>query len=344
MTETSLGAGEALDATRRFLSDLLGGSPQRDFAVRLSDGSTWTPNGSGEPRFTLVLRHPGALHAMFSRPSELSLGEAFVRGDFDVEGDFEGIFPLAEVVLAGQGRLQLARHAARLLSLPRVRARGALPPTARLRGRLHSPARDRRAIAYHYDLSNDFFELFLGRRMVYSCAYFESSEEELDDAQERKLEYLCRKLRLRPGERLLDIGCGWGALLVHAAERYGVEVLGITLSERQAELAEERIRCAGLGARCRVELRDYRELDESESFDKIVSVGMFEHVGAARLPEYFRRAHHLLKTGGVFLNHGIARSALASGSRGNSFVGRYVFPDGVPVPLATTIAAAEPAA
>lgn len=144
--------------------------------------------------------------------------------------------------------------------------------------------------------------------MVYSCAYFASTEEDLDTAQERKLDYICRKLRLRRGERLLDIGCGWGALLVHAARRYGVSALGVTLSEPQAELANERIRRAGLEDRCRVEVRDYREIEAWGAYDKLVSVGMFELLGEAMLPDYFSRAYRLLRPGGVFLNHGISRN------------------------------------
>ena len=176
--------------------------------------------------------------------------------------------------------------------------------------------------------------------MVYSCAYFATPEEDLDSAQERKLDYICRKLRLCRGERLLDIGCGWGGLIMHAAAHYGVEAVGITLSAPQAELARQRLRESGLSDRCRVEVSDYRDIEHGQLYDKIVSVGMFEHVGEAFLPEYFNRAYELLRPGGVFLNHGIAYSATYH-RRGPSFSERYVFPDGEMVPINTTIRAAE---
>jgi cyclopropane-fatty-acyl-phospholipid synthase len=190
-------------------------------------------------------------------------------------------------------------------------------------------------------LPGEFYALWLDERMVYSCAYFAAPEEDLDNAQERKLDYICRKLRLRPGERLLDIGCGWGGLIIHAAHRYGVRALGITLSEPQAEMANERIRRAGLAESCRVEVRDYWEIEDRHGYDKLVSVGMFEHVGEARLPEYFLRAHRLLRPGGVFLNHGISTNPITPVRRGPTFVSRYVFPDGELVPIATTLGAAE---
>jgi cyclopropane-fatty-acyl-phospholipid synthase len=203
--------------------------------------------------------------------------------------------------------------------------------------------RDRQAVTYHYDVSNDFYTLWLDRHMVYSCAYFASADEELDTAQARKLDYLCCKLRLHPGARLLDIGCGWGGLVIHAARRYGVEALGITLSQPQADLASERIREAGLAGHCRVEVRDYRQLDQADGFDKLVSVGMFEHVGEALLPTYFRQAWRLLRPGGVFLNHGIARQATDPAVTSPTFTNRYVFPDGELAPIHVTLRHAEEA-
>lgn len=327
--------------TRDLLEDLLPDDEPRDFAVRLWDGSTLGPEPGRDARFTIVLAHPGALKAMFVPPTELALSEAFVHGDFDADGDLEGVFGLADRLLGRErGVLERARLAARLLALPvppRERAAAAAEP----HGPLHSPERDREAVTYHYDRSPDFFAAFLDRRLVYSCAYFEDAEDDLDTAQERKLDLLCRKLRLRPGERLLDVGCGFGALALHAAERYGADVLGITLSEPQAEIARERVAAAGLGDRCRIEVRDYRELDGRETFDRIVSVGMFEHVGEALLPEYFRIAHRLLRPRGVFLNHGIARVGPAV--RTSEFVRRYVFPDGELAPAHVTLEAAEEA-
>ncbi|MFC1527060.1 class I SAM-dependent methyltransferase [Candidatus Latescibacterota bacterium] len=196
-------------------------------------------------------------------------------------------------------------------------------------------------MTHHYDVSNRFYSLWLDRRMLYSCALFRSEDEGLDTAQERKLDYICRKLRLTAGERLLDIGCGWGALIIHAAQRYGVEARGITLSQPQAEMAGERIHAAGLADRCQVEVVDYRDLDRPERFHKLVSVGMVEHVGREQLGEYFRAAYTLLKPGGVFLNHGIADLPTRPPKTAGGFIDTYIFPDGDLPPIPQILAAAE---
>jgi len=322
-----------------FLETFLADCPRRDFQVRLWDGTTW--GAEKQPRFTLVLKHPGALQAMVLSPSELTLGEAYICDDFDIEGDIEAAFDLADYLL-GRER-SLGRSFAlneRLQKLPGSdRSRTGLH-SAGLGGVVHSKDRDRRAISYHYDLPAEFYALWLDQRMVYSCAYFATPEEDLDTAQIRKLDYICRKLRLRAGERLLDIGCGWGGLIVHAAAHYGVEAVGITLSVPQAEMARKRLHELGLNDRCRVEVADYRDLEHNQQYDKIVSVGMFEHVGERLLPEYFRRAWDLLRPGGVFLNHGIVYSATYH-RHGPSFTDRYVFPDGELVPISTSLRAAE---
>jgi cyclopropane-fatty-acyl-phospholipid synthase len=279
---------------------------------------------------------------MFLHPSELTLGEAYIHDDFDIEGDIEAAMELGSHLVAQERNFPNRLHlAARLRQLP-VGTRPHLSRfEARFQGRrLHSKDRDRQAVCSHYDLPAGFYALWLDRRMVYSCAYFATAEEDLDAAQERKLDYVCRKLRLRPGERLLDIGCGWGGLIMHAVAHYGVEAVGITLSVPQAEMARQRLREAGLNDRCRVEVSDYRDIDHGQQYDKIVSIGMFEHVGAALLPEYFRRAWSQLRPGGVFLNHGIAYCATYR-RRGPSFSDRYVFPDSELVPISTTLRAAE---
>jgi cyclopropane-fatty-acyl-phospholipid synthase len=332
-----------LEATHAFLRDLLGDYP-RDFAVRFWDGSVWEPDAGAEPRFTLVLQHPGALRAMFWPPGELTVSEAYIHDDFDVEGDLMAVFPLADhLLLEGGGLAQRLRRVRRLRALPSARRSRPGPERAHLRGRRSSLARDRQAIAYHYELPSDFYALWLDPTMAYSCAVFESPAEDLDTAQRRKLDYVCRKLRLRPGERLLDVGCGWGGLVLHAAARFGVEALGVTLSRGQAEVASARIREAGLEERCRVELRDYREVGEQEGFDKLVSVGMYEHVAQAALPDYFRETLRLLKPGGVFLAHGMAISPGTAPRAGASFMNAYVFPDYDLVPVATMLRAAEEA-
>ena len=324
-----------------FLEHLFAGYHRRDFLVRFWDGSRW--GRTDQPRFTLVLQHPGALRAMFLSPSELTLGEAYIYNDFDIEGDIKAALEMGEYLLSQEYGLSERLHLGTILGkLPiHDRPRAVVQP-GKLRGARHSKNRDRQAVTYHYDSPTEFYQLFLDQRMVYSCAYFQHPDEGLDSAQQHKLDYLCRKLRLRPGERLLDVGCGWGGLIIHAAAHYGVQALGITLSEPQAELARQRIREAGVEDRCVAELRDYRDLNGEGRFDKIVSVGMFEHVGEALLPEYFARAWRLLQPGGVFLNHGIAYSAKYR-RRGPSFVDRYVFPDGELVPINTTLHAAEDA-
>ncbi|MBI2502118.1 MAG: class I SAM-dependent methyltransferase [Candidatus Latescibacteria bacterium] len=326
------------------LQELLSGYTPGDFAVRLWEGTRWAPEPLQPSRCTLLLSHPGALRRMLATPNQLNLAEAYVYGDFDVEGDLEALVAMGDHLRSQSHTLWEKLNLARALrSLPDSGPQRRGRQAARLRGEKHSLDRDRQAIAYHYNVSNDFYALFLDRRMVYSCAYFADPEEELDLAQERKLDYVCRKLRLRPGDRLLDIGCGWGGLMLHAAQHYGAEVVGVTLSQPQAELASQRLRQAGLADRCRVDLLDYRQLDPAERFDKLVSIGMVEHVGADHLPEYFRKAWELLRPGGVFLNHGIADHASRPPAEARGYLNTYVFPDGELPPLHAVLRAAEEA-
>jgi cyclopropane-fatty-acyl-phospholipid synthase len=207
-------------------------------------------------------------------------------------------------------------------------ARLPLPPEeVRLRGRMHSRSRDAAAISHHYDVSNDFYRLVLGPALTYSCAYFASADSSLEDAQKDKHELICRKLRLRPGERLLDVGCGWGTLAIHAASRFDANVVGVTISKRQAELAAKRVSEAGVADRVQIRLRDERDVDDGP-YDAIASVGMFEHVGRERLAEYFSHLWALLRPQGRLLNHGIAKPPEPGRKRRSTFVNRYVFPDG----------------
>ncbi len=334
---------QAAEITLSLLQDVFSSSPARDIAVRLWDGTTWQPEpGSEEPaRCTLVLQHPGALRKMFLPPSDLSLGEAYTYNDFDIEGDIEALFLLMEHFLDGHlGMVDQLRYGKRLLSLPKMGQPRPDDTAAKVNGVLHSKGRDRQATNHHYDRSNEFYALWLDSRMIYSCAYFATPDDDLETAQEQKLEYLCRKLRLQPGQRLLDIGCGWGGLIIYAAQHYGVEADGLTLSPQQAKLARERIKEAGLENRCRVEICDYREVNKPQGYDKLVSVSMAEHIGKAFLPTYFKEAWKLLRPGGVFLNHGINVHS-SSPVTGRDFMNRYVAPDGELVPIITTLQAAE---
>jgi len=261
-----------------FLQELFRDYRPRDFAVRLWDGREWRPE-TDRPDFTIVVRHPAALRAFLGR-SERALAEAYLHDDLEIEGDVYAAIAAADHLLVERdwSRRERLRQAARLFSLPaKGSGAGNGHPPARLRGSRFSLARDRDAVTYHYDRSNEFFALWLDQRMTYSCAYWERPDETLERAQERKLDLICCKLRLRPGERVLDIGCGWGSFVLYAAERYGAEVVGVTPSENQAEVARERIRAAGLQDRCRIEVRDYRELDEPAGFDKIASIGIHIH-------------------------------------------------------------------
>jgi cyclopropane-fatty-acyl-phospholipid synthase len=330
---------------------------ERTFAVRFWDGRVLRAPKGRDPEFTLVVRHPAALRRMLLPPTDLALGEAFIRGDFDIEGD---IFAAAAVPdRLGRVRLSvgdLARMATRLLAL---RDRAPDHPIGRsaaeLGGELHSATRDGAAIRYHYDVGNDFYRLWLDERMVYSCGYFPTAEASLDEAQLAKLDLVLDKLALVDGMRLLDIGCGWGGLLVRAAERADVEAVGITLSDRQYAYARELIAARGLHGRVRVELMDYRAAPGALGrFDRIASIGMAEHVGHARIDEYFSAARDALEPGGLFLNHAItaqparrARSglilggALGKGVETRSFVDAYVFPDGELLSLSEMLEAAQ---
>jgi cyclopropane-fatty-acyl-phospholipid synthase len=312
--------------------------PDRPFAIEFWDGSAVPATGAPGP--TLTVRSPRGIAHMLRAPGQLGLGRAYVAGELEVS-DLDA---LADVADTWRPPVLSARSRARLL-LAAARARGALAsgpaPAAELRprGALHSRSRDARAVRHHYDVSNEFFALFLDRSMTYSCALFSRAPvpDSLEAAQEAKFEVICRKLALQPGERLLDVGCGWGGFAIHAAARHGVEVVGITLSEPQAALAQERVREAGLADRVRIRVQDYRDL-AGERFDAIASIGMVEHVGAERIDLYARRLAGMLRPGGRLLNHGIARLYEAAAG---VFTMRYVFPDSDPLPLSRVLLALE---
>ena len=298
----------------------------RPLGLRFWDGSE-LPGPPGAP--TIVVNSPRAIARVIHERSELGFGRAWVAGELDVEGDLGETLKLTDhfrgLRTSKADLVEALRAARRIDALP---LRNPEPPQAeaRLKGRLHSLRRDKQAIEHHYDVSNRFYELVLGPTMVYSCAYFAHEDESLDDAQTRKLDVVCRKLNLQPDERLLDVGCGWGSLVIHAAAHYGVRAVGVTISPAQAHLARERVREAGLADRVEIRLADYRETSDGP-YDKIASVGMVEHVGTKQLPAYFAHLRELLKPGGVLLNHGIVRPREQKRNP-KSFAWRYVFPDG----------------
>jgi cyclopropane-fatty-acyl-phospholipid synthase len=315
----------------------------RTFAVRLWDGTVLPPEQGGV-RGAVVLRSPRALHAFFPPASEALIAEAFLDGDLELEGDASALVEAAARWGGPRPDAALVVGAATAWASRALRGRRA-PLEANVHGLLHSVGRDRDAVRHHYDVSDEFYRLFLDGAMVYSCAYFPRGGEPIEEAQRAKLDLVCRKLDLSRGERFLDVGCGWGALVEHAAAQHGARALGITVSANQ--LAAARRRVAPLGAAAEIRGADYRTLSSDAPFDKVASVGMMEHVGRARLRAYFSSIHRLLRPGGLFLNHAIADGSGGSptiswaSQRGGGFIWRYVFPDGEILPIGEVVTTAE---
>lgn len=352
------------DAARRLaaLAEEVLGAP---LPIRIR---AWDHSETGPPHApVLVVRRRRALHRMLWKPGELGLARAWVAGDLDVEGDlYEALDRLAGLLWErGSATPRRSKAAAALKALrdPALRSAArtlvglagpALPPPppreearAVRRGPLHTLRRDKEAISHHYDVGNDFYALVLGPSMVYSCAYWERPPAEggtLEDAQRAKLDLVCRKLALRPGQRLLDVGCGWGSMVLHAAREYGVRAVGITLSQQQAAYARKRVADAGLTDQVEIRVQHYRELTDGP-YDAISSIGMAEHVGSARYAEYAADLHALLKPGGRLLNHQIARRPEPDEEayHVDEFIDRYVFPDGELAPVGRTVAQLEEA-
>src|SRR5689334_19832067 len=322
--------------------------PERPFTIELWDGTripSTTGNGAGP---TFRARSKDALAYAIAAPGQLGLGRAYVSGEIEID-DMDGVIDVlnhwqpAPVSAATKTRLiAAALRAAGVRRPPR-------PPKAelQLRGRKHSTQRDRDAVTHHYDVGNEFFSLFLDESMTYSCAFFSRvpkprfgrREPTLAEAQDAKRELVCTKLALQPGERVLDVGCGWGSFVIHAAQRHGVEAVGITLSEPQAELARQKVAEAGVEERVEIRVQDYREL-AGENFDAVASIGMVEHVGESQIDVYAEQLASMLRPGGRLLNHGISR--LKHGNiEGGPFSERYVFPDGETTHVSRVILALE---
>jgi cyclopropane-fatty-acyl-phospholipid synthase len=325
---------------------------QLPFRVEAFDGSVAEPSVvSPANSMTLKILTPDALLRVLRRPGELGLVRAFVAGDLDLDGDLEALFSLEMPPMGHLFTPSTIGPLLKLIGSDAWRPLSAPPIEARQRGSLHSRRRDRDAISHHYDVSNRFYEMVLGPSMTYSCAVFANEDEPLETAQRRKVDLICRKLDLQPGMRLLDVGCGWGAMAIHAATTYGVSVVGVTLSTQQQAYATERARAMGVGDRCEFRLQDFRDVHDGP-FDAISSIGMSEHVGRRSLAPYAQQMFDLLTPGGRFLNHAIGRpvsmkedpqptrraeawrqTQIAWGMRGPSrvrsdFIERYVFPDG----------------
>ncbi|MFI2642948.1 class I SAM-dependent methyltransferase [Streptomyces sp. NPDC018610] len=341
---------DAASRLTRPLEQLLGSPlPVR---VRAWDGSEAGPPGAP----TLVVRNRRALRRLLFKPGELGLARAWVAGDLTVEGDLYTALGLMAGLVWERG--EDARGLGALLREPAARAAVRdlvklaglpLPPApppeeVRRPGHLHTRRTDRRAISHHYDVGNDFYEIVLGPSMVYSCAYWPAPEPDatLEQAQHDKLELISRKLDLKPGQRLLDVGCGWGSMAVHAAREHGVSVVGVTLSQEQAAYARKRVADEGLTDRVEIRVQDYRDVADGP-YDAISSIGMAEHVGAARYLEYASDLHALLKPGGRLLNHQIGRRPQRDEStyEVDEFIDAYVFPDGELAPVGTTVTQLE---
>jgi cyclopropane-fatty-acyl-phospholipid synthase len=334
-------AGQAhglLGAGTKPLRDALEAAlPERPFRIELWDGSA-LPSSGGGPTFTL--RSPQALGHVLRAPGQLGVGRAYVSGALDVDSVDAALELLDGWKAPPIDRRAQARIAAAAIRAGALRAVPRVPDAElRPRGRRHSITRDRRSVRHHYDVSNEFFHIFLGDSMTYSCAIFSRGATTLEEAQETKLELVCTKLGLEPGMRVLDVGCGWGSFAVHAASRHGVHVTGITLSEPQAALARERAAAAGVTDKVDIRVQDYRELG-AERFDRIASIGMVEHVGAVNIDAYTQALVTALEPGGTLLNHGIARLRHGDPEAG-PFSERFVFPDAAPLHLSRIVSSFE---
>jgi cyclopropane-fatty-acyl-phospholipid synthase len=314
-----------LASTNKLRQEIERTFPERPFAIEFWDGSRVPSTNGDGPTFSV--RSPKAIAHLIRAPGQLGIGRAYVSGALEPD-DLDAAMGLIDhwrpppIDVRTQARLMVAAARGAGLTMPPRAPKAELSP----RGKLHSKARDARAVRHHYDVSNEFFSLFLDKSMTYSCATFSRGAQTLEAAQEEKLDLVCRKLELNEGDRVLDVGSGWGSFGIHAAQRYGARVVGITLSEPQAILARERAAEAGVSDKVEFRVMDYRDL-AGERFDRIASIGMVEHVGGERIDLYAKRLAELLRPGGRLLNHGISQLRHSDPPAGD-FSERYVFPDG----------------
>jgi cyclopropane-fatty-acyl-phospholipid synthase len=339
MSVTSTDSAVRRALTRPLRRELARVLPERPFALRFWDGSVVPATVGGAPEFHA--RSPAAIGHFLRAPSELGLGRAYVAGDLEVD-DLDAAFVVVDdwqppsVGVGDRVRLMLAAVAAAGAGgLPRIPSIELI-----LDGQRHSAGRDAAAVRYHYDVGNEFFALFLDASMTYSCALFSRGATTLEEAQRAKLELVAIKLALEPGDRVLDVGCGWGSFAIHAATHHDARVVGITLSESQARLARRRVAEAGVGDRVEIRFADYRDVADGP-YDAIASIGMVEHVGDAQIDRYGHTLARLLKPGGRLLNHGIAATDPDEDPTADVFSNRYVFPDGEPLPLSRIQLAVE---
>jgi len=321
------------------VEDLLG--PDLPIGIRAYDG---TRMGPPNPPATLVIHSKNALRRILTRPGELGFARSYVSGEVEIEGDIFGVIALQSRLPQVELNLRQVLKGIKILGLRDLWPLAPPPEEARWRfGLRHSRRRDIRALSAHYDLPNEFFRLILGPSLTYTCAVFESENDTLEQAQANKYELICRKLALGPGKRLLDIGCGWGGMVVHAAKYHGARVVGVTLSERQREYANERVREEGLEKLIEIRIQDFRDIDDGP-FDAVSAIGLFEHVGLSRRSGYLPRVFSLLSNGGRFLNHAISRNPHIKERLSRSgFADRYVFPDGELVEIGKVVSAVHEA-
>jgi cyclopropane-fatty-acyl-phospholipid synthase len=329
----------AAQASIEFMDTILDGYPNRDFALRFWDGSFIDADAGQPVRFTLVFNHPGAVRQAFWPKNKSAFGEAYIYGDVEVLGDANALLQtLNQLPYKPLGVLEKMKLYEQLYKMPDEARPRPGKKKAELKGDEHSKDRDKQAIEHHYDgPPSEFYALFLGKYMQYTCNYFATPEDPLDVASERKLEHICRKLRLKPGERFIDFGCGWGGLIMYAAKHYGVEAIGVSISKEQIKWTEREIVKQGLQDRCRILYSDYRDAPEDKPYDKAVSVGFIEHLGEKMMPTFFGKVHKLLKPDGQYLHHGITHAPGAPAPPWTDFALKYVFPDGELVPITNTL-------